>query len=90
LPYNKTSAFFLSPSYFIAFLPNLYSNKQTDGQLQRGVAECKNRHLLDVVLTLMLESSVPSIFWVKTLSMAVYLINRLPSPTFHLDSPYSR
>jgi hypothetical protein len=57
---------------------------------QNGVTECKNIHLLDVDRTLMLESSVPSRFWVKALSTTVYLINRLPSPILHLDSPYSR
>jgi hypothetical protein len=36
------------------------------------------------------DSSVPYRFWVEALSTAVYLINRLPSPTLHLDSPYSR
>ena len=35
----------------------------------------------------MLESSVPSRFWVEALSTIVYLINHLPSPTLHLDSP---
>jgi len=57
---------------------------------QNGVAERKNRHLLDVVRTLMLESFVPSRFWVKALSTTIYLINRLPSSTLHLDSSYSR
>lgn len=57
---------------------------------QNGVAERKNRHLLDVVRTLMLESSVPPRFWVEALSTTVYLINHLPSPTLQLDSPYSR
>ncbi|TXG51741.1 hypothetical protein EZV62_024265 [Acer yangbiense] len=38
----------------------------------------------------MLESSVPPRFWVEALSTTVYLINRLPSPTLHFDSPYSR
>jgi hypothetical protein len=57
---------------------------------QNGVAKRKNRHLLDVVHTLMLESFMPSRFWVEALSTTVYLINRLPSPTLHLDSPYSR
>ena len=41
---------------------------------QNGVAERKNRHLLDVIRTLLLESSVPSTFWVEALSMIVYLI----------------
>jgi hypothetical protein len=57
---------------------------------QNGVAERKNRHLLDVVRTLLLESSVPSKFWVEALSTAVYLINRLPSQVLNLDSPYYR
>jgi len=55
---------------------------------QNGVAERKNRHLLDVVRTLLLESSVPSRFWVEALSTAVYLINRLPSQVLNFDSPY--
>lgn len=57
---------------------------------QNGVAEQKNRHLLDVVWTLLLELSVPSKFWVKALSTAVYLINRLPSQFLDFDSPYYR
>ena len=57
---------------------------------QNGLAERKNRHLLDVVRTLLLESSVPPKFWVEALSAAVYLINRLPSQTLNLDSPYFR
>lgn len=56
---------------------------------QNGFAERKNHHLLNVVRTLMIESSVPSRFWVEALSTAVYLINCLPSPTLHVDSPYS-
>ena len=37
---------------------------------QNGVAERKNRHLLDVVRTLLLESSIPSMFWVEVLKTA--------------------
>ena len=55
---------------------------------QNGVAERKNRHLLDVVRTLLIESSVPTKFWVEALSTAVYLINRLPTVTLNYDSPY--
>ena len=55
---------------------------------QNGVAKCKNRHLLDVVRTLLLESFVPSKFWVEALCTAVYLINRLPSRVLNFDSPY--
>ncbi|KAJ0011031.1 hypothetical protein Pint_33410 [Pistacia integerrima] len=57
---------------------------------QNGVAERKNRHLLDVVRTLLLQSSVPPKFWVEALSTAVYLINRLPSSVLNYETPYFR
>lgn len=57
---------------------------------QNGVAERKNRHLLEVVRTLLLESFVPSRFWCEALSTAVHLINRLPSPSLDHVSPFNR
>ena len=54
------------------------------------MAERKNRHLLDVVRTLLIESCVPSHFWCEALSTAVYLINRLPSTNLNNYSPYLR
>ena len=57
---------------------------------QNGVAERKNRHLLDVVRTFLLESSVPPRFWYEALSTAVHLINRLPSPTTNYVSSFSK
>ena len=57
---------------------------------QNGVVERKNRHLLDVVRSLLFESSVPSTFWVEALSTTVYLINRLPSHVLDFASPYHR
>jgi hypothetical protein len=57
---------------------------------QNGVAERKNRHILDVVRTLMLDSFVPSRFWCEAVSTAVHLINRLPSQALNNDSPFLR
>ena len=57
---------------------------------QNGVAERKNRHLLDVVRTLMLDSFMPSRFWCEALSTIVHLINRLPSHVLKNDSPFLR
>jgi len=45
---------------------------------------------LDITRTLLIESSVPSKFWIEALSTAVYLINRLPSHVLNFDSPYYR
>ena len=55
---------------------------------QNGVAERKNRHLLDVVRTLLLESFVPPHFWCEALSTAIHLINWLPSPILQNVSPF--
>ena len=55
---------------------------------QNSVAERKSHHLLDDVCTLLIESCVPSQFLCEALPTAVYLINRLPSPTLNDDSPY--
>ena len=55
---------------------------------QIRVAKHKNQHLLDVVRTLLIESSIPSKFWVEALSITVYLINHLPMQTLQYDSPY--
>ncbi|WVZ17516.1 hypothetical protein V8G54_010498 [Vigna mungo] len=57
---------------------------------QNRVAERKNRHLLDVVCTLFLESHVPSRFWCEALSTAVHLIIKLSSPSISNESPFTR
>ena len=57
---------------------------------QNGVAERKNGHLLDVTRSLLLESSVPTRFWVEALATAAHLINRLPSASLQNQSPYYR
>ena len=55
---------------------------------QNGVSERKNRHLLDIVRSLLLKSSVPPKFWLETLSTAVHVITRLPSPRINHETPY--
>ena len=52
---------------------------------QNEVDERKNCHLLDAVRTLLLESSVPSMFWVEALRIATHLINHLPSQVLHME-----
>jgi hypothetical protein len=57
---------------------------------QNRVAKRKNRHLIDVVRTLLLKSFTPSYFWCEALSTTVHLINRLSSPTLNHDTPLIR
>ncbi|KAL6332044.1 hypothetical protein AAG906_020403 [Vitis piasezkii] len=57
---------------------------------QNGVAKRKNRHLLDVIRTLLLDSSVPPHFWCEAFSTAVHLINHLPSSMLNHVSHFSK
>ena len=55
---------------------------------QNGVAERKNRHLLNVVRALLLEAHTPLSYWGEALVSAVYLINRVPSRTVEFQTPH--
>ena len=55
---------------------------------QNGVAERKNRHLLETVRTLLVESLVPPRFWCEAAHTAVHIINRLPSSVLGTVSPF--
>ena len=54
---------------------------------QNGVAERKNRTLLEMTRVLVIESRVPKIFWSEALASSVYLINRLPTRILNLEKP---
>lgn len=56
---------------------------------QNGVAERKNRHLVETALTLLLHHNVPSRFWGDALLTACHLINRMPSSVLQDQIPYS-
>ena len=55
---------------------------------QNGVAERKHRHVTETGLTLMFHAHVPVSLWVEAFSTAVFLINRLPSPSLDGKTPY--
>ncbi|RVX01148.1 Retrovirus-related Pol polyprotein from transposon TNT 1-94 [Vitis vinifera] len=50
-----------------------------DTPQQNGIAERKNRHLLEVARSLMFSMNVPKLFWGQVVLTAAYLINRMPS-----------
>ena len=54
---------------------------------QNGVAERKNRHLLEVTRSLMFQNNVPKFFWSEAVLTAAYLINRTPSSILQNKSP---
>ncbi|RVW93434.1 Retrovirus-related Pol polyprotein from transposon TNT 1-94 [Vitis vinifera] len=56
---------------------------------QNGVAERKNRHLVETARTILLHSNVPFRFWGDAVLTACYLINRMPSSVLHDQIPHS-
>ncbi|WVZ21044.1 hypothetical protein V8G54_008366 [Vigna mungo] len=54
---------------------------------QNGVAERKNRHLLEVVRSLLLEAHMPLSYWGEALTMATYVINCIPSSSNEFQTP---
>jgi transposase InsO family protein len=54
---------------------------------QNGVAERKNRHLLEVARSLMFQMNVPKYLWSEAVMTAAYLINRMPSRILGMRSP---
>ena len=56
---------------------------------QNGVAERKNRHLVETTHTLLLHSHVPFRFLGDVVLTTCYLINRMPSSILHDQIPHS-
>lgn len=55
-----------------------------------GVSERKHRHIVETGLTLMSHASIPKTYWPYAFAVAVYLINRLPTPLLQLQSPFQK
>ena len=54
---------------------------------QNGVAERKNRHLLEVARSLMFQMNVPKYLWSEAVMTAAYLINLMPSRILGMKAP---
>ncbi|KAK9912822.1 hypothetical protein M0R45_036662 [Rubus argutus] len=55
---------------------------------QNGVSERKNRHLRETTVTLLQNASLPPLFWYHACAISTYLINRMPTPTLNMISPF--
>ncbi|RVW49190.1 Retrovirus-related Pol polyprotein from transposon TNT 1-94 [Vitis vinifera] len=54
---------------------------------QNGVAERKNRHLLEVVRASLIAAKMPISYWGEAITSAAYLINRVPSSSINFQTP---
>ncbi|RVW96782.1 Retrovirus-related Pol polyprotein from transposon RE1 [Vitis vinifera] len=77
--------------YFVTFVDDfsrmtwIYFMKNRS---ENGVAERKNRHLLETARALMFQMKVPKQFWADAVSTACFLINRMPTVVLKGDIPY--
>ncbi|XP_010481078.1 PREDICTED: uncharacterized protein LOC104759901 [Camelina sativa] len=55
---------------------------------QNGVAERKNRHLMEVARSMMFHTNIPKRFWGDAVLAACYLINRTPTKILRDISPF--
>ena len=54
---------------------------------QNGVAERKNRHILETARALLIGANVPSRYWDDAVCTAVHLLNRMPSKVLDFRTP---
>ena len=54
-----------------------------------GLSERKHRHLTETARCLIHYASLPLTFWSFAFQTAAYLINRLPTQTLHMTTPYN-
>lgn len=53
-----------------------------------GIAERRHRHIVETGLSLLTHASMPKSYWTYAMATAVYLINRMPTQTLSLKSPF--
>ncbi|GJT47368.1 putative ribonuclease H-like domain-containing protein [Tanacetum coccineum] len=63
-----------------------YSNARTPQQ--NGVAERKNRTLIEAARTMLADSFLPTMFWTKAVATACYVLNRVLVTNPHNKTPY--
>lgn len=57
---------------------------------QNGVAERKNRHLIEARRSMMHSKNIPTKFWAEGMKMAAYVLNRIPQRILNFKSPYEK
>ena len=71
-----------APGLFAKFLQEhgIVAQYTMPGSLdQNGVAERRNRTLLDIVRSMLSSSKLPKFLWPKALKIAAYILNRVPT-----------
>lgn len=59
----------------------------TNTTQQNGVAERKNKHLLNTTRALLFQGNVPKSYWGEAVITTTHMINRLPLRVLHFKTP---
>lgn len=65
----------------------LHETSCPDTPQQNGVAERKNRHILETARAFLIGAHAPRRFWADAIVTAVYLLNRMPSKVLDFQTP---
>ena len=84
---NGTEFFNLTLGSFFQKEGIIHQSPCVDTPQQNGVAERKNRHLLDMTRTLLFQNKVPKSYWGEAVLTAAHLINRIPSRVLDHKEP---
>lgn len=66
----------------------IHQNRCPSNPKQNGVAECKNRYLLEIAKALMFEMNVPKFFWANAVQTIAFFMNRFPTQMLGYKSPF--
>ena len=86
---NGTEYFNLHLGQFFSDQGIVHKSSCIDTPQQNGIAERKNRHILEVARALMFTTNVPIYLWGEAVLTAIHLINRMPSRVLNFQSPVS-
>jgi hypothetical protein len=50
---------------------------------QNGVAERKNKHIVEITCAMLNKKNLPNYFWAEAVATAVYIMNQTPIATIH-------
>jgi len=50
---------------------------------QNGIAERKNKHIVEITRAMLNEKNLPNYFWAKAVATTVYIMNRTPTSAVH-------
>jgi len=92
--FHSDNAMEYNDKYFLNFLkqqgPLSHRSCRPYTSQQNGPLKCKHHHILDTVKALLISASLLKHFWGEVDLTAIYMINRVPSPTIHNQTPYER